>query len=142
MECPICLESIEEEEVQLINCNHIFHGACINTWLKIKPSCPLCRISTLSSFNGRQYFGKNKFLKCSISFKYDDVLEIKYNEIYNAQLNLKKIKNISTDKTTTIIKFNYNDKFIDLKFKIEQTFLFVEYFKNYVSKLSRNLNHT
>ena len=137
MECSICLEELNENTTTLKNCDHTFHTNCVNSWLKIKPSCPLCRTPTLSKFRGRQHFGKNNFLNCFISFKNDEVLEIKYNNIYNAQLNINRIKHIFTDKKITIIKFLYNDKFINLKFNIEQAFLFAEYFKNYVSKLRR-----
>ncbi|OMO80275.1 Zinc finger, RING-type [Corchorus capsularis] len=43
--CCICLEEFEEEDScwVLVNCDHAFHKACAQEWLKKKLSCPLCR---------------------------------------------------------------------------------------------------
>ncbi|KAJ4964963.1 hypothetical protein NE237_016812 [Protea cynaroides] len=55
-ECPICLEEAEEAEGeaeteaiswQLVpECNHEFHELCLNRWLKLSQTCPLCRVTT------------------------------------------------------------------------------------------------
>ncbi|XVE80148.1 hypothetical protein DITRI_Ditri14bG0116100 [Diplodiscus trichospermus] len=44
-ECVICLEGLEEREVcwVLVKCDHVFHKTCLEEWLKINPTCPLCR---------------------------------------------------------------------------------------------------
>ena len=41
--CSICLEDIRPNEQKSLNCNHSFHRDCINTWLREKDDCPLCR---------------------------------------------------------------------------------------------------
>jgi Ring finger domain len=46
--CPICLGSYDVTDEtdslrELYNCAHVFHTACLETWLKTKPSCPLCK---------------------------------------------------------------------------------------------------
>ena len=43
--CPICLEPFElQEEVRMIpNCEHVYHGNCIKTWLDTNTVCPYCR---------------------------------------------------------------------------------------------------
>ncbi|VVB03510.1 unnamed protein product [Arabis nemorensis] len=43
--CPICLsEYASKETVRFIpECNHCYHVECIDVWLKIHGSCPLCR---------------------------------------------------------------------------------------------------
>lgn len=41
-ECSICLNDIESDQ-QTTNCNHTFHNACLNNWLDINNSCPVCR---------------------------------------------------------------------------------------------------
>jgi len=44
--CSICLCEYEEgEDVRFLPCKHIFHPACVDTWLKRNASCPSCRQS-------------------------------------------------------------------------------------------------
>jgi hypothetical protein len=43
-ECSICLVDFQnEDDVALLNCNHLFHKACIDEWCARKPDCPNCR---------------------------------------------------------------------------------------------------
>ena len=47
--CPICLECLVPGlSAATLNCHvsHVFHEACISTWLEKTPHCPLCRIKT------------------------------------------------------------------------------------------------
>jgi len=42
--CSICLESYEDEEVvRRLPCKHLFHSHCVDTWLRVNASCPLCK---------------------------------------------------------------------------------------------------
>lgn len=42
--CNICLAPYEEgEEVRTVPCMHKFHRACIDTWLRDKAICPICK---------------------------------------------------------------------------------------------------
>ncbi|GMJ00795.1 BCA2 zinc finger ATL 6 [Hibiscus trionum] len=42
--CTICLEELEVgSEVSRMPCRHRFHAHCIETWLKQRHSCPICR---------------------------------------------------------------------------------------------------
>ncbi|CAD8140539.1 unnamed protein product [Paramecium octaurelia] len=42
--CGICLESLKTAKVICkIQCNHVFHGSCIETWLQKNSYCPFCR---------------------------------------------------------------------------------------------------
>ncbi|KAG6684811.1 hypothetical protein I3843_12G082600 [Carya illinoinensis] len=45
--CPICLsEYLPKEELRTIpECNHYFHVNCIDAWLKMNATCPICRKS-------------------------------------------------------------------------------------------------
>ena len=43
--CSICLDDFKNEEIiNKLKCNHIFHKDCLGTWLNDNnDSCPLCR---------------------------------------------------------------------------------------------------
>ncbi|KAF3632186.1 putative long chain acyl-CoA synthetase 4-like [Capsicum annuum] len=43
--CPICLSDyVPKETLRTIpECNHYFHAECIDEWLKLNATCPLCR---------------------------------------------------------------------------------------------------
>ena len=40
-ECPICFQSMQSGV--RMRCNHTFHKECIEEWLTINASCPMCR---------------------------------------------------------------------------------------------------
>lgn len=46
-ECPICMCEYREGEMmrRMPQCGHYFHLNCIDDWLRIKWSCPVCRDS-------------------------------------------------------------------------------------------------
>jgi hypothetical protein len=41
--CSICLCNFREEQVKELQCGHCFHADCLDTWLKLKVLCPLCK---------------------------------------------------------------------------------------------------
>lgn len=42
--CTTCMESFElSEDVAKLDCDHIFHRACIEPWLQRNNTCPICR---------------------------------------------------------------------------------------------------
>ncbi|KAG0045867.1 hypothetical protein BGZ83_008913 [Gryganskiella cystojenkinii] len=42
--CPICLCDYEDlEELRHLPCDHFFHKECVDEWLKLKRTCPLCK---------------------------------------------------------------------------------------------------
>ncbi|XP_022983126.1 RING-H2 finger protein ATL70-like [Cucurbita maxima] len=45
--CSICLGDYKNEDVLrlLPDCGHMFHSGCIDPWLRLNPSCPVCRTS-------------------------------------------------------------------------------------------------
>ncbi|XP_021846655.2 RING-H2 finger protein ATL20-like [Spinacia oleracea] len=49
--CPICLSEYQPKEAlrSIPECNHYFHADCIDEWLRMNATCPLCRNSPQSS---------------------------------------------------------------------------------------------
>ncbi|KAJ0104590.1 hypothetical protein Patl1_17529 [Pistacia atlantica] len=49
--CPICLSEYQPKESlrTIPECEHYFHADCIDEWLKMNATCPLCRNSPESS---------------------------------------------------------------------------------------------
>ncbi|MBA0620597.1 hypothetical protein Godav_006298, partial [Gossypium davidsonii] len=47
--CSICLCEYRESEMlrMMPECRHCFHVTCIDAWLKLNGSCPVCRNSPL-----------------------------------------------------------------------------------------------
>ncbi|KAL8247493.1 hypothetical protein R6Q59_008709 [Mikania micrantha] len=45
--CCICLVDYKATDMLrlLPECGHSFHVSCVNTWLKVHPTCPVCRKS-------------------------------------------------------------------------------------------------
>lgn len=43
-DCSICCEDFEDiSEIKTLICKHIFHKKCVDDWLVISNTCPLCR---------------------------------------------------------------------------------------------------
>lgn len=49
-ECAICLSDYKPSDVirLLQECGHLFHVKCIDTWLNVHPTCPVCRKSPVA----------------------------------------------------------------------------------------------
>ncbi|KAB5544007.1 hypothetical protein DKX38_012119 [Salix brachista] len=45
--CSICLQDYKDSDLLrlLPECGHFFHAQCIDLWLKLHPTCPICRNS-------------------------------------------------------------------------------------------------
>ncbi|KAK1416271.1 hypothetical protein QVD17_32068 [Tagetes erecta] len=42
--CVICHEDYKADEtIGTLECKHVYHEACIKTWLLVKNECPICR---------------------------------------------------------------------------------------------------
>jgi hypothetical protein len=48
-ECPVCLREMDYRRCRVTSCGHLFHRACLDSWLAFcesaerPPSCPVCR---------------------------------------------------------------------------------------------------
>ncbi|KAK7295154.1 hypothetical protein RJT34_18059 [Clitoria ternatea] len=51
--CSICISDYEESEIlrMMPQCQHYFHKDCVDSWLKVNASCPICRNSMQPSNN-------------------------------------------------------------------------------------------
>ncbi|GBP87260.1 E3 ubiquitin-protein ligase RNF115 [Eumeta japonica] len=48
--CSVCWETFKQgEQVSRLECEHTFHSACIEPWLRLHATCPICRRSLLSA---------------------------------------------------------------------------------------------
>lgn len=48
--CSICLGKYKDEvELRELPCSHHFHVQCVDKWLKINASCPLCKYNLTST---------------------------------------------------------------------------------------------
>nr|GMC94067.1 RING-H2 finger protein ATL70-like [Ipomoea batatas] len=49
--CCICLAEYKDADILrlLPDCGHLFHVNCVDHWLRLRPTCPLCRNSPLPS---------------------------------------------------------------------------------------------
>lgn len=47
--CSICLTDYKDRDLLrlLPDCGHLFHLKCIDPWLRLNPTCPMCRSSPL-----------------------------------------------------------------------------------------------
>ncbi|XVF55887.1 hypothetical protein PTKIN_Ptkin06aG0072300 [Pterospermum kingtungense] len=47
--CSICLADYKSSDTLrlLPDCNHLFHLKCVDPWLRLHPTCPLCRTSPI-----------------------------------------------------------------------------------------------
>ncbi|CAG4955671.1 unnamed protein product [Parnassius apollo] len=46
--CSVCWENfLEGESISRLECEHVFHSACIRPWLQLHATCPICRRSLL-----------------------------------------------------------------------------------------------
>ncbi|KAK9817678.1 hypothetical protein WJX72_000566 [[Myrmecia] bisecta] len=48
--CSICLAAFEpDDKLRCLQCTHYHHRACLDEWLRIRASCPLCKLSLTAS---------------------------------------------------------------------------------------------
>ncbi|KAF8006924.1 hypothetical protein BT93_K1040 [Corymbia citriodora subsp. variegata] len=47
--CSVCLGDYKDTDMLRVlpDCSHLFHQKCIDPWLRLNPTCPVCRTSPL-----------------------------------------------------------------------------------------------
>ena len=57
VECPICLNNMNIDDICITNCNHQFCKSCLNKWFdKKKTTCPICIQEIKSYTNNLENF--------------------------------------------------------------------------------------
>ncbi|XP_048533989.1 RING-H2 finger protein ATL39-like [Triticum urartu] len=54
-DCPVCLEAFGDDDgVKVVPaCGHVFHAPCIDRWLDVRNSCPVCRCVVVCHYAAR-----------------------------------------------------------------------------------------
>lgn len=54
-DCPVCLEAFGDDDgVKVVPaCGHVFHAPCIDRWLDVRNSCPVCRCAVVCYYADR-----------------------------------------------------------------------------------------
>ncbi|KAG6552470.1 hypothetical protein Mapa_005890 [Marchantia paleacea] len=59
-ECCICLSAYDDGvELRLLPCTHHFHCVCIDKWLRINATCPLCKFNIIHGNNNNSVGAAN-----------------------------------------------------------------------------------
>jgi hypothetical protein len=64
--CVVCQTDFElKQNIRALPCSHIFHTKCVDKWLKINRTCPICRspnecVSNTSSTNQREWINNGR----------------------------------------------------------------------------------
>ncbi|KAF8697637.1 hypothetical protein HU200_035826 [Digitaria exilis] len=60
--CPVCLVQEDDDDGEggatwsrVTTCGHRFHAACVEKWLRVKPTCPVCRCSVAAAATGAEH---------------------------------------------------------------------------------------
>ena len=129
-DCPICFSNISNPVIEP-NCQNIFCGNCILTWLQTKSTCPLCRHDIQPNeliYIGKKQSSVKKQSEIKTKTKISTVIDI-IQEKPDGQFIIFS----SWDKTFEPIRNqlnNYDIKFIEIKGSIEQRKNNINKFKN------------
>ena len=134
MECSICLEPIFFNGITLVNCKHSFHKKCINKWLSLKDSCPLCRKQVLTIFTVKKingFYKKDEDYKIRLLNEALLFFDIKNRNV--SKYSIFSFKDMQRKRDKIIFKFYKKDRKETFKFKFrdkQNAFIFSSYIKN------------
>lgn len=165
MECPICLDTIDEEsnpkaplignacnykKAMMLKCNHIFHKSCIDEWMKKNSTCPYCRSFLLDKINVKIKINNSFSKKASLEMKnnINNVIEdvvIKYKKYFSEKkfiLNRYTIKEYCLLKNNIVVKFymNYPKNLVELNIKFQKNE--TDYVSQILNKIIFQYNYT
>ncbi|KAG0009886.1 hypothetical protein BGZ80_001969 [Entomortierella chlamydospora] len=108
--CPICLCEYEDlEELRRLPCDHYFHKECVDEWLKLKRTCPLCKCDVSRKRRGSKFWSYGHSRRSSSGNASGSVPDSKHDEpqlhaepiIFSTQNAIWNVDSI-TDSTAPI----------------------------------------
>ena len=97
IDCPICLDVIDDKLIRLVGCNHTFHHSCINTWYLKSNTCPLCRKNIKDMFRVSFKMYVNPFYSPMKNY----IIELKENKLVFYKLLTYKNANSNPYRNTS-----------------------------------------
>ena len=113
MECVICLSNLNSG-CKLLSCGHSFHKECINRWLNLKTSCPVCR-KQIDSYDVNMNDISNNMINLinEIHNLCDFQIRYRYLNLQQIKLNLVKTKLLVIKKKLVEYNLRRNRGFSD-----------------------------
>lgn len=107
-ECPICFCEYEgSDSVRVLNCDHVFHGLCIDKWLQGKDICPVCTSPITSPKSPEKFHFPSPASSPSQS---SSPLDPAYVEATAATATTSPSVSVSVSQMTTISEFDLDTK--------------------------------
>lgn len=109
MTCAICREEICTATQHVLSCGHKFHKSCINLWIPIHPSCPMCRAVIVVPMSSMEYLesvmfthemydvAENTILPESIIYKFMMAVPFELNFFREISELISRHQNITTE---------------------------------------------
>lgn len=109
MTCAICIEEITTSTQHILSCGHKFHKSCINLWIPIHLSCPMCRAPIVLQHTSIEYLEsvmfthemydivKNTILPESIIYKFMMAVPFELNFFREVSDLISKHQKITTE---------------------------------------------
>ena len=69
--CGICRDTLDfglVDNIKVLECKHVFHRACVNSWLSRVLECPLCRSAVI-------YMNLSEIIKMGILSSESDIVD-------------------------------------------------------------------
>lgn len=115
MSCSICFNKIDKEHK--LDCGHVFHECCIEKWISINASCPICRyhisfsvdkfvklINQINELTGYKVkYQYNKVTLIATRKNYDELVKLKNNMVI---YNFIRMKGFSADFLASTIGYD------------------------------------
>lgn len=129
--CNICTEELKSPVLE-INCQNLFCGECLLTWLQRKSTCPLCRVNVDSK----------KLVYLDIKVEDKDMKETKNNKPALPSTKVEKIVQLIKDKNNgKFLIFSDHDKtFFSISSVLTENDISFVQLRGNIKKIEKNLD--